>query len=362
MHVTHLRNRHVTTGEKSMTDSTDRIMSDNSGLADELTAEEQALFSGGETSEEPAVEAEAPAEEAAAPAAPETNVETQESDDSDLADDDVMEDANRGRFIRHGAFHRERKLRQAAEKQLAEYNERLSREAADRARIDERLRIMTQAMEAPQPGQPGQPGQEQTQVPNPDEDPFAYMRYLEGRIEQLNGNFGQVEQQFTAQQEYAQLKTAFVSDAQQYQTKQPDFLKAYTHLMQARDRELMRLGRQDPQERARIVQQEEQMIVSECLRQGRSPSELIYELAKDRGYAVAAPAPAAAPAAAPKPSAVAQVAAIKRGQESAKSLGSAAGGATQPLTADVLANMSEDEFDQVVSKMSRAERAQYFGG
>ncbi len=346
-----------------MTDSTDRIMSDNSGLADELTAEEQALFSGGEEhTEEPAAEpAEAPAEEAAAPAAPETNVETQESDDSDLADDDVMEDANRGRFIRHGAFHRERKLRQAAEKQLAEYNERLSREAAERARIDERLRIMTQAMEAPQQPQPGQPGHQETQVPNPDEDPFAYMRYLEGRIEQLNGNFTQVDQQFTAQQEYAQLKTAFVSDAQQYQTKQPDFLKAYTHLMQARDRELARLGRQDPQERARIVQQEEQMIVSECLRQGRSPSELIYELAKDRGYSVA-PAPAAAPAAAPKPSAVAQVAAIKRGQESAKSLGSAAGGATQPLTADVLANMSEDEFDRVVSKMSRSERAQYFGG
>jgi hypothetical protein len=344
-----------------MTDSTDRIMSDNSGLADELTAEEQALFSGGETSEEPAAPTEeVQTEEAAAPAAPETNVETQESDDSDLADDDVMEDANRGRFIRHGAFHRERKLRQAAEKQLAEYNERLAREAAERARIDERLRIMTQAMEAPQPGQPGQ---QETQVPNPDEDPFAYMRYLEGRIEQLSGGVQQVDQQFAAQQEYAQLKTAFVSDAQQYQTKQPDFLKAYTHLMQARDRELARLGRQDPQERARIVQQEEQMIVSECLRQGRSPSELIYELAKDRGYSTPAPAAPAAPAAAAqKPSAVAQVAAIKKGQESAKSLGSAAGGATQPLTADVLANMSEDEFERVVSKMSRSERAQYFGG
>jgi hypothetical protein len=122
----------------------------------------------------------------------------------------------------------------------------------------------------------------------------------------------------------------------------------------------------DPQERARIINQEELMIVGEALRGGKSAAQLMYELAKDRGYqtapveAQAAPAAAAAPA--QRPSAVAQVAAIKAGTQAARSLGSAAGGSNQPLTAELLASMSESEFEAVYSKMNRDQRREYFGG
>jgi hypothetical protein len=349
-----------------MTDLQDQDVHDTTGLADEITAEEKAMFEGGtQEAAEPAVEEPAaPVDtEPKEPAAEEPAAGEEEDNDGE----EVLEQ-NGGRFIRHGAFHRERKLRQAAEKQMAEFQERIAREQSERARIDERLRILMEASQPqPQPGQPGAQG-EQPKVPNPEEDPFAYMRYLEDRLNAVTQQNQQVGETVQEEREHAALKTAFMTDAQRYAQQTPDFMSAYQHLMTARDRELSRLGMDNPHERADIIQREERQIVAECFRRGKSPSELIYDLAKDRGYAKPAPAPAAAPAAeAPavttaKPSAIAQVAAIKRGTEASKSLGSAAGGGTTPVTAESLAAMDEEEFHRVVSGMSREQKRQYFGG
>jgi hypothetical protein len=334
------------------------------GLADELDDEEKALFEGGGETEPAAT-----TEEPAAPEAPAAEAKPEEPvvDEDGLEPDDVMEDVNKGRFIRHGAFHRERKMRQEIEKQLQAERAQLTQQREERARIDERLQLLMQMQQQQRVQQQQVEGQPQ-QVPNPEEDPFGYMRYLEQQISSLSQQTQGVTQQFQAQDEYTSIKTAFQADANAFTQRQPDFLNAYQHLMRARDRELMRLGRTNPQERAQIVNQEEQMIVGECLRNGKSPSELIYELAKDRGYAMAQPEPAQEQAPvqqnglAQRPSAAAQVAAIAKGQGAAKSLGTAAGGSNQPLTAELLASMSDAEFDAVYSKMSREQRKEYFGG
>jgi myosin heavy subunit len=330
------------------------------GLADELDDDEKAYFESADTGEE--TPAEAPAVE---PTAEEPAVETavEPLDEDGLEPDDIHEDVNKGRFIRHGAFHRERKMRQEIERQLSTERAELTRQREERARIDERLQLIMQASQQ----QVDQQQQEQAPaVPDPEENPFAYMRYLESQIAQLSQHNQGVSQHFQRQDEYASVKSAFQADANSFTQQQPDFIHAYQHLIRARDRELQRLGRVDPQERARIINQEELMIVGEALRGGKSAAQLMYELAKDRGYqtapveAQAAPAAAAAPA--QRPSAVAQVAAIKAGTQAARSLGSAAGGSNQPLTAELLASMSESEFEAVYSKMNRDQRREYFGG
>lgn len=325
------------------------------GLTDELDDEEKALFEGGgetETEEPEAPEApEAPAEQAAEPVSPE--------DDEGLGPDDIHEDVNKGRFIRHGAFHRERKMRQEMERRAREYETQITREREERARIDERLQLI---MQASQQQQMEEYEGQQYQVPNPEEDPFGYMRYLEHQIASLSQQTQGVDQRFQQQDEYATVKSAFQADASAFTQRQPDFINAYQHLMRARDRELLRLGRNNAQERASIIAQEELMIVSECLRNGKSAAELVYELAKDRGYQLPQQQSAAPAQVGQRPSAVAQVAAIKKGAAAARSLGSAAGGSNQPLTAELLANMSEAEFEAVYTKMSREQRREYFGG
>lgn len=336
------------------------------GLEDELDDDDKKVMQGGVEEpvaepvvEEPAVVAEPVVEPVAEPV-----VAAADEDDNDGEDVVEMgEGVNKGRFIRHGAFHRERTLRKAADKAIAELNERVQRESTERARIDERLRLLVQAGQA-QFQQENVEGQQQPQVPNPEEDPFAYMRYLETRLNSLGENQQGVVQRFEEQDQYGSAKTAFMQDAAAFTQQKGDFMDAYRHLMTSRDRELQRIGRTDPRERQQIIQQEEFMIVSEALRNQRSPSELFYALAEDRGYRKAEPAAAApvAAAAQERPTAVEQVKAAAAGQVTAKSLSAAAGSAAPALSAKSLADMSDGEFEAVYDKMSREQRRQYFGG
>jgi hypothetical protein len=335
------------------------------GMADELDDDEKALFEGGaETTEEPAPIEEAPVAEATTE---EPAAVAEAQDEDGLGPDDIHDDVNKGRFIRHGAFHRERMKRQEVERERDADRAELMRQREERARIDERLQLIMRAQQQEQEQE--QQTDEQSQVPDPEQDPFAYMRYLENQISALSQQTQGNDARFRQQDEYATVKTAFQQDANAFTQREPDFINGYQYLMRARDRELQRLGRNNAQERAQIINQEELMIVSECLRNGKSAAELVYELAKDRGYSKSIPEPAPSPApvqnglaAAQRPSAVAQVAAIQKGTAAAKSLGSAAGGSNQPLTAELLASMSEAEFDVVYSKMSREQRREYFGG
>ena len=105
---------------------------------DAFTPEEQAMFDayergdegsaapagGGETAPAPeaapgAPEAAAAAPGAAAAAAP-----------GDVVDPEVEEgsaEENKGKFVRHGAFHQERERRKAVERELAEFREKFAR-------------------------------------------------------------------------------------------------------------------------------------------------------------------------------------------------------------------------------------------
>lgn len=370
-------------------------------MVDELTEEEQKLFESEQYDLNQPPEEEAPPEEDKPEEKPAEEAKSQESTpeqkeqaESEDEDDVPLEgdlNGNKGRFVRHGAFHRQRERAKEFQSKYEETSKELAEYREQMARANERMAVLTQLFEqqqqqpqapAQQPQgapQADQQPQQWDQVPDPEQDPFAYMRYLGDRISQLNQVAEQTqqgvqtfEQQALEQQEYTSARTAFMQDAQAFAAKQPDFMDAYQHLMRSRDHELQVIGRQNPQERASIIAQEEFAIVKEAMRQGRSPAELFYALAHDRGYAPPqpeaeqAPAPveqSAPPAEQPQSNAMDKVRSIAEGQKATKSLSEASGSSgPRVLTAEALANMSEDEFHELYEKMSPSQRRQYFGG
>jgi hypothetical protein len=163
-------------------------------------------------------------------------------------------------------------------------------------RLDERMRVFREAMEAPDAAAVA--AAQPKAKPDREADPFAYIQWMEERLE---GVSSQVEQTAARTQERdaaVELTQTFRQDAVQYSRTNPDFWEsapnardgAYHHLMRSRDQELLHAGYTDPQERLRIIAADERDIVSRSFyaRQRNpsapSPSEVLFNLAVSRGY------------------------------------------------------------------------------
>jgi len=225
-----------------------------------------------------------------------------------------------------------------------------------------------------EPGQPPSPGRQPEPTIDPEKDIFGAFKQLQARYEALQGNQKQVNDQVSQQNAETQLRQAYTSDAREFLTKTPDFPQAYNHLMQARDQELTALGVQDPKERRAIMVREEGMIARNALTAGRSPSEMIYSLAKLRGFqgpASSAPAtlhgvtPGSQPGQATpanESDAAKQLAAVQAARAGALSLSNAGSSAAPALTSQALADMPEEEFEKTYNSLSESQRRRLMGG
>lgn len=241
------------------------------------------------------------------------------------------------------------------------------------ARLDERFSVFREAATA-------QPEAAKVAAePDIEADPFGWMKWAKGEITTLKG---QTEQTATTVQETnaaTELQTSYINDARTFARATPDFGLAYNWLMANRDAELKAAGYGDPAERMRIIALDERDIVARALKgrqdnpQSAGPAQIIYGLAKARGFT---PSPAgaqqsngAAPAngaastngatqpngavqgangAAPTNAAqtvTQQVETIQRGQAASRSL-SSAGGSPAPTGIDLqaIADMSDEAY------------------
>src|SRR5262249_34292310 len=134
---------------------------------------------------------------------------------------------NPGQWVRHGAFHSERERRKTLEKELA-----VEREA--RARLDERTRMLAEALTTPFAGAAAEP------APDPETDICAYARHLEqklgevthhldARLNQVTGEVRRTAEQRETDREEAALNHAYAGDAQRFMAATPDFGAAYRH-------------------------------------------------------------------------------------------------------------------------------------
>lgn len=356
---------------------------------DELSAEELAyLESGGKaglTSEQPAPapsdggdQSQAPAEVLPAPApVPEqpSGDEGDEDDGSALPEGvQIKVDKNgrprlvdaHGKFVKsvpHRAFHSERERRKALQKELE--NERIMR-----ARGEERLAILNEAFTGS--GDPKTANGQQQQPTNPlDEAPIdiekdfvgwakQMQRQKDYLVEQLQNTSRRSEQTETMRT----VKEAYHADAKALLQADPQFEDAYRHLVAGRHRELEFMGMKDEAERNRYIAQEETALVMQAIQQGQRPAQVIYEMAKARGFMPKAPAIPGQQQNGQQPALSAaqqKIAAVKNGQTAAQTLSTAGSGSSEGLTFAALANMTDEEFARAVDGMSKAQVERFLG-
>lgn len=333
---------------------------DFSSGEDAFTAEEQAAFEAYASGSEPAV-----VESAAAPAAPEGGAAAAAAPVEPAAPGEVVDpeaeegnaDENKGKFVRHGAFHQERERRKAVEKELAEFRERY-------ARGDERLRLLTEAMNRPAaPAAAAEAPAEPPKKIDPAEDIFGAYAQLQQELEAIrSGQTQQTEamkkQEQDRQEEAArdQVITTYRADIQAAATADPTFVDAYRHLINGRVSEMKLLGYSDTDAVA-AVNAEEFALVQSALQRGQSPAQVVLQLAKGRGFVAKAAEPAPE-LAKPQETAAEKAARVAAGQAGpGKSLSAAGGAPAGELTLEMLSSMSEAEFEKVLASNPSRVRA-----
>lgn len=328
-----------------------------SGSDESFTAEEQAFMDAYERGEDAPAAAQSapqapvepvPGAEPAAQAAP-AGEAPGDVVDPDAPDADDPE-KNRGRFVRHGAFHKEREGRKA-ERARAEAAETALNEMREKfARGDERLRVLNEAFQGRQAAS-AQPAAEAPKVPTPEEDIFGAYHALKAEFDALKGGVNQQTEAQRVEREQREVLTDYQTDARRFMAAEPTFGEAYNHLVQSRAQELALAG--VPQDKVLAeVAREELEIAAACRRAGVSPAERIFAMAKIRGFVAKAPEPAApATPAASAETATQKAERIAAGQAGpGKSLSAAGGAPAGEVTLETLAGMSEKDFEAFANK------------
>lgn len=256
-----------------------------------------------------------------------------------------------GKFVPHGAFHKERERRKATEAELQTYREKM-------ARADERLSVLNEIIstgESPVAQQQAKPAEEAA-PPDPEVDIFGYVKWQAEKIKQL-----ETEHQTQARQrENARLATEVQSfyrnDAMAFVKETPDFADAYQYVAQSYAQELRAKGLNDQQIQAQLMA-EESAIAYQSMVQKQSPSKVIYEMAKARGWTPKGAAPSNG-----QPAAQQKIANIQQAQKVTATLSGAGSSGGEGLTAEALANMSEEEFAAVSAKLGKNKMRQLLGG
>lgn len=158
-----------------------------------------------------------------------------------------------------------------------------------------------------------------------------------------------------AEGEHQTLVNTYRMDAAQFRAKSPDFDAAYNHLLNSRADELRAMGYNDPAQLHQALTNDEVNIAKQAAANGASAAEIIYNLAKLRGYAKPEPKPdpdeAAKAAAAASKAASDKIETINRGQAANKSLSNTGGSAGDgDMTGEMLLKLPMDEFEAWCTK------------
>jgi hypothetical protein len=246
-----------------------------------------------------------------------------------------------GRFVPHQALHAERERRKLVETELMSYRERT-------ARADERLAVLNEILGQADAPQGQQQGRAAPQEPiNPEVDPIGALNQALQKVKALETQLNQSTTQQSERESARAMMSAYQNDAVRFVNEKPEFKDAYSHLIQGRHRELEAMG---------MASSEERQLVAQAFQSRRSPSQMLYNLAVARGFA-------AKPATPQQPDHTQRIEQIAKGQRQAGISLSAAGGASgEGLTTSALADMSEEEFATVASKLGKSKLRQLMGG
>jgi hypothetical protein len=232
---------------------------------------------------------------------------------------------------------------QETEKALAELRGKFA--------IIDRLKLGGEDPAAQQPAGP----------PKVEDDIFGAVKHVTETLAQMEKRTADERAAKEANEKAATEQKTFVdkykADASAFEAKTPDFKPAYDFLLNSRAAELKAIGYDTPESLHQALVADEFAIAEMAFAKGKSPAEMIYSLANQRGYkkADAAAIPDAGAAAE-------KLATIERGQAAHKSLSNTGGSSgDQDMTAQALIDMPAEEFAAWCDK-NPAKAKRLFGG
>jgi hypothetical protein len=367
-------------------------------LDDGFSADERAAFDAmmtGEPAPDPALEQ--PVEPIVDPTAtgeqPDPALAAAEGDDDDEADGQQPAQQQNAqvdkdgkplpRRVNYNKFARMEDRAKKAEGELAQLKEMFTR-------TDERLKLLNDALTAGQRKEVKEQRDEDPE-PDPEKDIFGWVKWAQRDRQRMMQQLQGQQQSRQADQGEQQLKQFYRDDVQVFAQQEPNFAAAYDHLIRSRAVELAQYffgkditegERLTPPELQRIraaISSEERALVAEAAQNRQSPAKRVFMLAKARGFKPGVAAqpgaqgaqngqggqqqPAArqnAQAASAAPSVAEEIARIQRGTRQ-PSLSQGGGAPANPMTAERLANMPQEEFERMVEHMSDAQLQQFMG-
>ena len=347
-----------------------------SGALDELTKEELAELRQMETDDAASAADEAPQAEPAQP--------PQQPPPAEPGADAVDEPEPKPTLVDKRAMDQERDRRKKLEIALAEQN---AKHAAELARVQERLTLLTQAAQVAVTPPPAAP----EAAPDPQQDPLGYVKHVTsdltrqiGELKQAaaasDGVTRQVLESQLVQAQAAELQNWGYGQEAEFAQQMPDFdpvsrispqyAEAMAHLRNTRLQQLAILGKSGVDVQL-AMQNDVTAMANEARRLGMNFGQMLYDMSKSVGYQPkAAPAAAAAPAVpalpvptngAAAPNGAQRLATAQRGADMAVGLGAAGAAPRGELTPQALAEMSDAEFTAVLAKMGAGGMKQLFG-
>lgn len=244
---------------------------------------------------------------------------------ADTGGSDAGGDQGRGepKHVPLAALHEERNRRKEIDKQLREAQQQIA-EFRGKFSVIEKLN-----------GGQQQQAEQPAGDPTPEDDIFGAVNAIKQKLEAT-------EAEKKAAAEHTTFVTNYQKDAATFTAKQPDYMDAYNFILQSRVQELQALGYEGA-ELGQALQADEVGIAQFAMSKGKSPAEVLYNLAKQRGYTKTE---ADAAAAAAPPAGLEKLETIERGQAANKSLANTGGNAgDQDMTAERLMSMPMDEFE-----------------
>lgn len=197
--------------------------------------------------------------------------------------------------------------------------------------------------------------------PKVEDDIFGAVKHVTETLAQMEKRTADEKAAKEASEKAATEQKTFVdkykADASAFEAKTPDFKPAYDFLLNSRAAELKAIGYDTPESLHQALVADEFAIAEMAFAKGKSPAEMIYALANQRGYkkADAAAVPDAGAAAE-------KLATIERGQAAHKSLSNTGGSSgDQDMTAQALIDMPAADFEAWCEK-NPAKAKRLFGG
>ncbi len=305
-------------------------MSDTHSIAPEMTPSETAFFESGGTTE-------IPNSESAAGEGGDTTAKTEQVSGGDTNKDGNV-DKDGIKIVPLAALHEERTRRKTTEANARKLETEL-------AELRGKFSIIEKLQAGPQ---------EVQQEVTPETDIFGFAKKTGDTVAELQKRLDAQDAQTKEQAARGQVVSSYQLDAAKFSQKNPDFGDAYNHLLSSRAQELIAMGYEDQQDVHNALLADEMAIAEMAIARGKSPAQLIYDLAQQRGYKKADPNA--------KTEAANKLDTIERGQNANKSLSNTGGGSGDgDMTAAALLKMPNDEFEAWCTKHPAKAKA-IFGG